>query len=384
MTDWLTATEVMDRLGLKPQTLYAYVSRGLIEAQSHGDDARKSLYRASDIGRLEFRKRRGRRRADVAEDAIAWGEPVMTSAITCVARGRLWYRGEDADVLAQTAKLEDVARLLWACGDARFPPQRWVIPEGQPLDLMFAALAHRVSRDAAMRGRAAVDLYIEAASILDLMVDVVAGGPGYGAIHQRLARAWNCRRKGADLIRKALVVLADHELNASTFAARVTASTGASLAAAVLAGLAALSGPLHGGMTARVGALIDRLGEKGAAAAIEDMLAKGMAIPGFGHPLYPDGDPRARTLLADLDLPKPFADAAAAMEAATGAKPTIDFALAALAVGLQLPPNAPFLIFAIARTTGWIAHAIEQHQTGRLIRPRARYIGPSPGRREPE
>jgi citrate synthase len=111
MRDWLTAQEAMARLRLKPQTLYAYVSRGLIEARGDGEDSRRSLYRAEDVARLEHRKARGRRPAAIAEDAIAYGEPVLSSSITTIERGGLWYRGRDAAGLAESAKLEDVARL---------------------------------------------------------------------------------------------------------------------------------------------------------------------------------------------------------------------------------------------------------------------------------
>src|ERR1700744_5312764 len=100
MSDWLSAGEVMMRLRLKPQTLYAYVSRGLIEAKADDEDSRRSLYRAADVERLTRAQSRGRRRAAIAEDAIAWGEPVLASAITTIAQGKLWYRGEDAEELA--------------------------------------------------------------------------------------------------------------------------------------------------------------------------------------------------------------------------------------------------------------------------------------------
>ena len=103
MQDWLTAQEAMTRLGLKPQTLYAYVSRGLIEARGDEDDSRRSLYRAEDIARLEYRKARGRRPAAIAEDAIAYGEPVLSSSITTIERGGLWYRGQDAARLSEAA-----------------------------------------------------------------------------------------------------------------------------------------------------------------------------------------------------------------------------------------------------------------------------------------
>ena len=379
MTSWLTAETVMARLQLKPQTLYAYVSRGRIEARPDESDARRSLYRASDVAKLERRKARGRRQAAVAEDAIAWGEPVLASSITTIARGKLWYRGQDAEALAGTARLEDVARLLWACGKERFPAQDNRIAPGRAHDRMFQALAWRAATSPAMRGRRPEALYFEAAALLDLLVDAVAGGPGQGPIHDRLARAWGCNAAGADLIRCALVLLADHELNASTFAARVTASTGASLAACALAGLAALSGPLHGGMSHRVQVLVDETRRLRPDAAVAARLAMGANLPGFGHPLYPEGDPRARRLLGAMQPHPDLAALETAVRLATGEKANIDFALTALTDLLHLPADAAFQIFAVARCTGWIAHAIEQSRTGALIRPRARYVGPAPG-----
>ncbi len=378
MSDWLTASEAMARLKLKPQTLYAYVSRGLIETRQEGGDSRRKLYRAQDVARLEQRKMRGRRRAAIAEDAIAWGEPVLTSSITTIAGGRLWYRGQDAAQLAETARLEDVARLLWDCGAQRFPTLTQPVPAGAPLTRMFTAIATRAASDTAMAGRTKKALYLEAAAVLDTLVDAVAGGPGEGPIHQRLARAWGCA-DGADLIRRALVLLADHELNASTFAVRVTASTGASLAACVMAGLSALSGPLHGGMARRVLGLMREAQASGIAATVSDRLAAGASIPGFGHPLYPDGDPRGRALLAGFDIPAAYAEARTVVVSMTGAEPNVDFALTALAAHFGLGDDAPFQIFAAARATGWLAHALEQNEAGRLIRPRARYSGPAPG-----
>jgi citrate synthase len=195
------------------------------------------------------------------------------------------------------------------------------------------------------------------------------------ALHERLASAWQ-RPQAADAIRRALVLLADHELNASTFAARVTVSTGASLAAALLAGLAALTGPLHGGASVGAAALARLSAEIGAEQAVRAYLAEGRPLPSFGHRLYPDGDCRAAPLMARFDLPQPFADLREAAERLVGEKPNIDFALAAMMAAYDLPWDAPMVVFALARSVGWIAHALEQLATGTLIRPRAQYVGP--------
>ncbi|PVM89702.1 citrate synthase [Caulobacter radicis] len=373
--DWLDADQAMARLGVRPQTLYAYVSRGRIEAHAHPEDPRRSLYRASDVAALAGRKARGRKAADVAAAAIAWGEPVLASAITTVRAGRLWYRGHDAVELARTESFEAVGRLLR--DDAAEAAVAAHAPSPAPTirARLFADLAARAGEDRPARGRAPLMLAQEAAGLLDLVADAVAGRAGEGLIHQRLAAAWGLDAAGGDLVRRALVLLADHELNASTFAARVAASTGASLSASALAGLSALSGPLHGGMAARVEALAREAKREGAERAVAVRLDQGAPLPGFGHPLYPDGDPRAAALLAAFDPAPDMAALHAAVVAATGQAANIDFALVALARTLKLPDDAPFALFAAGRTAGWLAHALEQARTGRLIRPRARYVG---------
>ncbi|VTY39069.1 Citrate synthase 2 [Xylophilus ampelinus] len=209
------------------------------------------------------------------------------------------------------------------------------------------------------------------------LADAMAGPATGEHLHQRLAAAWG-RPRSADLLRRALVLLADHELNASTFAARVTASTGASLAACLLSGLATLSGPLHGGAAAAVRALVQASAREGADAALREWLALGRPPAAFGHPLYPKGDVRGQALLAQFELPPAFAELRQAGEHLLGEPPNIDFALAAMADSRRLPPEAPFVLFALGRAVGWIAHALEQRATGTLIRPRARYVGPAP------
>ena len=381
MADWLDADQVLERLGIRPQTLYAYVSRGRIEAATHPHDPRRSLYRASDVAALAQKKARGRRAADVAAEAIAWGEPVLPSAITTVAGGRLWYRGRDAVELAeQGLTLENIGRLLRGGHGAALKSSRR--PEPPVADSararLFLTLAARAGREPPARGRAPLALAMEAADLLEAVVDAATGQAGEGAAHVRFAAAWGLDAAGADLVRRTLVLLADHELNASTFAARVAASTGASLSAACLAGLSALSGPLHGGMAARVEAFVEEAERRDASHAVSARLARGASMPGFDHPLYPDGDPRAAALLAAFEAPPLLADLRTVTETVTGLAPNIDFALVTLARTLKLPPDAPFILFATARSAGWAAHAIEQLQTGRLIRPRARYVGVAP------
>jgi citrate synthase len=378
MTEWIDAAEAGRRLGVKPQTLYAYVSRGRIRAEADATDPRRGLYAASDIALLATRRARGRKASQVAADAIAWGEPVLQSSITTVRDGRLYYRGEDAAALAETETFEGVARRLRGAQgpalESRLRPPPATGPDMR--QRLFAALALRAAQDEPARGQTAQALAAQGATLLDLVVDAICEKVEGGAIHLRLGRTWGLGARGADLIRRALVLLADHELNASTFAARTAASTGASLSASALAGLCALSGPGHGGAHMAVSDLAaeaERLGPKEAVAA---RLAFWTSTPGFGHPLYPEGDPRARALLGAFNPPAVYAELRAAVADATGARDNVDFALAALARDLALPGDAPFILFAVARCAGWVAHAMEQVETGSLIRPRARYVGP--------
>ncbi|WP_328286383.1 citrate synthase [Phreatobacter sp. AB_2022a] len=223
-------------------------------------------------------------------------------------------------------------------------------------------------------------LWPEAATLLRLVAAGVAGTtPGPEPIHQQMARAWKVPADKADILRAAMVLLADHESNASAFTVRVIASTGASLAACLLGGLGALSGPLHGGTTSLVEILFDEVARAGDAnAVIEERLRRGDRLPGFGHQLYPGGDPRADALMALLPA-DPVRDALlSAMSAIGERQPNIDFALVAACRLLHLPPGSALGLFAVGRTVGWIAHALEQQQTGSLIRPRTRYVGAEP------
>jgi citrate synthase len=374
---WLTAGEALAALGVRQQTLYANVSRGRIQAKPDPKDPRRSLYDSSDVKRLAGRHGGRRSAAAVAAETIGWGEPVLSSSVSTVAVGRLFYRGRDAVEFAESATLEEVAGLLWEVEKVRFDARKAGADPASPLRTALTVLSQRAAFDPPSRGRARTVLAEEAADLVGAIASAMLG-PSAGTrapLHRRMAQAWRAHR-AEDVIRRALVVLADHELNASTFATRVAVSTGASLSAGLLAGLATLSGPLHGGAVASARALIAAAGRDDPTAAARAWLAQGQPLPAFGHPLYPNGDPRAAALLACF-TPRPlFIETRAAVEALTGEAPNVDFALAALADAFDLPEAAPFTLFAISRSVGWIAHAIEQATSGALIRPRARYVGP--------
>ncbi len=372
---WLTASEALSRLGSKPQSLYASVSRGRIRAKSDPADSRKSLYNAADVDRLAARSRGRRSATAVAAEAISWGDPVLPSAISTVSNGRLYYRGRDASVLSRTATLEEVAKLLWDTELASAPTGAGPSMPGPAAAL--AMLAHLAAISPPGLGRGPIVLRRDASHVFHAVADALLG-PGAGPMHLRLAPRLG-HPEAADILRRALVLLADHELNASTFAARVTVSTGASLAAGTLSGLAALNGPLHGVASSAVLALAHDIDADatGAESGLRDWLGEGRVVPGFGHRLYPFGDPRAADLLGAFEVPAGYRALLDAADAVIGDYPNVDFALAALAAAFALPPEAPLTIFTLARMAGWLAHMLEQIQSGAIIRPRARYIGVS-------
>jgi citrate synthase len=384
VTVYLSASEAAARLGVSRQTLYAYVSRGLLRAHE-AEDPRARRYDAEAVERLAGERRRGRRPKEVAKAALHWGTPVLESAITLIRDGRLWYRGVDALALARTAEVEDVAALLWAMPrEAAFGPVAPVVEAmtgpGAPEDVLtrFAVLA----REDETAGWVTDPGRLAAGSgglVRLLLASVIGRRVDESPIHLQCARAWWLDEAGATLVRQALILSADHELNASGFTVRCIASTGASLRAAVIGGLAALSGPAHGGMTARVEGLWDRLEKRDMTGSLRRHLASGEDLPGFGHPLYPEGDPRAAALLAPVLASSP--EAAAFVEAAerlTGRRPSLDLALVAVRRHLGLPPGSAFKLFALGRSLGWIAQALEQRASKQLIRPRAVYTGPEP------
>lgn len=391
MSSYLSAVETAALLGVSRQTLYSYVSRGVLRALP-GETPRESRYLKSEVERVALTRRRGRKPKDAARTALDWGLPVLESSITLIQDQRLYYRGQDAVALAATLLLEDVAALLWQM------PKEVAFGAVHPPDPLRQAaldtLAPERYEESLLRGFALVSDDTGTAAwqraperlaegcgalVRQLAACMLDAKPHGAPIHLQCARQWKLDAEGADLVRMALVLCADHELNASSFTARCVASTGASLRAAVVAGLAALTGNRHGATTARVEALWDELGETRPAAKLRERLARGEDLPGFGHHLYPDDDPRASALLARI-LPQHESWQALIDEAATlaGAPPSVDFALVAVRRHLNLPAGAAFGLFALGRAVGWIAHALEQRAMNDLIRPRAAYVGPAP------
>lgn len=388
---FIDAETAAETLGVSRATLYAYVSRGLIRTAPGEDDPRRRLYSAHDIEGLRKRKSVGRKPGAVAAQTLDWGLPVLESGLTLIENGRLIYRGEDATKLARQATLEDTARLLWGCGttdpfanlDA---PTVWdddllKRAAALPLTERCQMLLPFISEGQATAWRRRPDrLWSGAVQLVRaIAAAATASVPSARPIHQHLAEVWQIKADGADLIRRALVLQADHELNASAFTVRVVASTGASLGACLNAGLSALSGPLHGGTTSLIEVLFDEIEADGdIAEIIERRLRRGDGVPGFDHRLYPSGDPRAAALLPLLPKDADRDTLIAHMAETTGGHPNTDLALVALRRALDLPRGSALALFAIGRSVGWIAHALEQHGDDKLIRPRARYVGVPP------
>ena len=371
MTEWMDRKEALAVLGIRPQTLYAYVSRGRIAMMPDPADPRRSLYLAEDIGALATRRTRGRDVTRIAASTISWGEPSIATTISTIRRGQLIYRGHDAVKWGGTATLEETAALLWQSEN----PIVFPCPAGTATE-PYKALAALVPSSAPMLGRSADRLREDAANVIGHIAASLGANASSQPIHARLARAWGLDATQADRIRQALVLLADHELNASTFATRVAASTGASIAASLLAGLSTLSGPRHGGAGAALIALIEEAERIGPEPAVAGWLTRGQPLAAFGHPLYPQGDVRAIRLLDGLAVDPLAIRLRDAVFEAAGALPNIDFALAAITRAYGLPKSAPLALFMMGRSIGWAAHAMEQLLTGELIRPRGRYEGP--------
>ncbi|MDH4191401.1 MAG: citrate synthase family protein [Betaproteobacteria bacterium] len=408
--EYITAQEAARLLRVKAQTLYTYVSRGLIRSVGQLDDKRRLYHREDVIGaRARSALRRGQGAA--AEGAMRWGgQPVIDTAITELTPEGPRYRGRLALELAREGhSFEAVAELLWT-GVLQHEPLRWrsgAAPRdfvqtlngvaraaGRPPILRMFALA------AGMRGagetvRSEIGRGATLSTARDLIL-LLAGCLGYLArrpglrvargevrVAELASRALLARpsAQSIDAIDCALVLCADHELSSSTFAARVAASTGAELRACVLAALAAHSGSTLGGGCDRAEDLLRDARTRGDVRQQLSVVERaGQRVPGFNLPLYPNGDPRARELVR---LARSFAPGnpraqliytfIEEAEQRLGLRPSIEVGLVALAAALNLPERSASALWALGRSAGWIAHVIEQRLAGFVLRPRARY-----------
>lgn len=396
---FMSAREAADALDIRLPTLYAYVSRGLVRSESDSG-SRTRRYLRGDVEALLARKAQRRDPSQAVEGALDWGAPILETALTSIADGRLCYRGKDAVDLATAWPFERVTTWLWLGDDAAPWPRPLSCPYTGRIAALHAQLAHLdpvvaaqvLLPVAAVDDPGAYDLRPAAVCrtggrILALLAAIATRRSIDGPMSEHLAAAWAPDRAAAALLLDvALVLGADHELNTSAFTARCVASTTAHPYDVVTAALSALRGARHGGHCERVEALWREAGTPAhARTCLAARLRRGESVPGFAQPLYPSGDPRGRALLDLVYHHLPGSGAIAMARALEEAgrelfdgRPTIDFGLVALAQALALPPGAPLTLFALGRTAGWIGHALEQYQRDRLIRPRARYTGPQP------
>ncbi len=395
---YLSAREAAEELGVSLPTLYAYVSRGMVRSEAVGGSRRSRRYHGEDVRRLRERKERRRDPERALKGALRWGAPMLESGITLVADGSIYYRGWDALELSRSRSIEEVAALIWT-GDLPGDVAGIFGPDvtREPFMPEMESTLRRITLEslqsllplAAAEDSAAYDLRPGAvaktgARILRLMVGSIVGAAGVESIAETLQRGWVPDDPWARrLLDAALIICADHELPVSTFVVRCVASSGATPYAAVTAGLSAMQGVKHGGQIELVEKLLQEVeGSGDARGVLGGRLRRGESIPGFGHQLYPEGDPRGAELIRLSEAARPESNAvqvsAASSEVALeilGECPTLDFGLVTLARALELPPGGALALFALGRTVGWIGHAIEQYAANTLIRPRALYVG---------
>ncbi|HYQ29639.1 MAG TPA: citrate/2-methylcitrate synthase [Polyangiaceae bacterium] len=397
---WLSARQASERLGIKLATLYAYASRGLISSVP-GAGQRARSYAADDVERLRARHSARSGHGPVAAGALRFGEPVLETSVSDVGPDGPRYRGQLATELCRSGvSFERVAELLWtgslpdtvgtgarlSCDSSKL----WSLFAGRAslpkMALMLGALALADSDRHAASDAAE---FARARALFHWLAYAAAARPPRRQAAQRVAgtllAAFRVPQNPNVLgnVDRALVLCAEHELNASAFAARVAASAGCDLYACLGAAVHTLSGSGHGGMCDRVEALIANIGSPARAArTVQEWLARGERVPGFGHPLYAAGDPRGALLVelaeahgAQSEPAKTAFALLRAMKRGGHPPPTLDAGLVTLCHCLALPVGSAASIFAVGRSAGWVAHALEQRAAGYLLRPRARYVG---------
>ncbi|WP_327172639.1 citrate synthase [Streptomyces sp. NBC_01336] len=399
----LTTRETAERLGVKPETVYAYVSRGQLTS-NRAPGGRGSTFDAAEVDALA--RRTGRREPTAAAGALSF-----PTGITLIGSDQYFFRGVDATELARRHTYEEVAEWLWT-GELR-PGMRFTAPAETLAAARRAVGALPAHCGATDRLRVAVvaaaaadplrfDLSREAVlggarsliPTLAAALPTLAGEASEAAARPGLARQLWPKLTGrpADeaslaVLDTALGLLIDHDLAASTLAARVAASARAHPYAVVSAGLGVLEGPLHGAASGLAHRMLTEVLERGGAApVVADHLRSGRRVPGLGHRLYAGEDPRARTLFALLaEVPRAAPALAAARDVvATTTRHTplhanVDLALAVLSVSSGMAVEAGETVFAISRTAGWIAHALEEYGERPLrMRPSGQYTGPRP------
>nr|WP_092887145.1 citrate synthase [Actinopolymorpha cephalotaxi] len=395
----MTTAQAADLLGVKAETVYAYVSRGVL-TRHPGADRRSSRFDRIEVERLARRNRRGGRAGAL--------EVVVDTGLTLLdPEGALYYRGRDAIALARTESFEAVAGLLWesayagpwqasaAAVEVGRRAQEALPASTRPVDRMRVVVAALAAADPMRDDRRPAAVVASARALVAGIVDSLPErSPVTGSsVAERLWSRLADRAPGPGEIRAlnaALVLLADHELAASTLAARVAASVWADPYLVVLTGLSAGGGILHGASASGLESLLRTTPDPAAVPrVVGDRLRGGEHLPGFGHKVYTGRDPRADALLelvreADGDSAQAGVDAVVAELVRVvgrhgGPAPNVDLALAALAVKFGLTEGSGEMVFLFGRIAGLVAHALEEYPHRVRFRPRALYTGPPPG-----
>ncbi|MEV0847132.1 citrate synthase [Streptomyces sp. NPDC049954] len=426
----LTTRETAARLGVKPATVYAYVSRGQL-TRLRGPGGRGSTFDPVEVDALAARSRREAATPEGALGRLRTGITLLTEDACC-------YRGVDSRALAGRYGYEEVADWLWT-GELRpglrFPAPPRLLAEARrsvealsahagPTDRLRAAVVAAGAADPLRFHLSPSDVTGTARELLATLVDVLPLR-GRERPDPQDERGGEARKRGSDsrpaaeaattgtapaplaerlwtrltdrepdpagvrALDTALVLLLDHDLAASTLAARVAASARAHPYAVVSAGLGALDSPLHGAASGLAHRMLREVLDRGEAApVVAGHLRAGQQVPGLGHRLYRVGDPRAQALFTAL-APLPYAhaalEAARAVSRTAATEANVDLALAVLSVATGMPADAGETVFAVARTGGWIAHALEEYAEAPLrLRPRGTYTGPEAGQPVPE
>jgi len=417
----LTAAEACKFLGVRAQTVYAYVSRGWLTPLPN-PRGRGSLYPRAELENLLARSRARAGHGATAASALRWGEPVLESSITAIGTDNLYYRGRAvADLLERKTTFEQVAELLWS-GDLPAHPPVW------PTANFVASIPACATSDSGCElsrqlfAMASASACADLDGSIELTDKTVQRARGFlqqaagifkprltkdpaairnestvdhptGSIASKISMQLGHGPESEQAVDSALIACADHELNTSTFAARVAASTGADFYGCLLAALGAFSGQRHGLSPVSVyDFVVSCQNPRGATQMLKRLLAQHEELPGFGHHLYPDGDVRARFLLKaaravatseaakiHLQVIEALIDAA---DDAGAPPPNLDLGLAAIALALDASSTTGAALFAVGRIAGWTAHILEQRQQNFMLRPRARYIGRGTQRRE--
>lgn len=404
----LSTKETAELLGVKPETVYAYVSRGQLGSRRE-PGGRGSTFDPKEVEALARRNRR-----EGGGGSTGSGELSVRTRITLIDKDRYYFRGVDATDLAARYSFEEIAEWLWT-GELR-PGVTFTAPEASvaaarrsvdalpehsgPTDRLRVATIAAAAADplrfdlseSAVLGTGRTLIPTLVAALPTVRLDYRDEGP---LAHRLWARLSGRTPDDASLrvLDTALGLLVDHDLAASTLAVRVAASARAHAYAAVSAGLGVLEGPLHGaasGLAHRL--LLDVLDQGTAAPVVADELRAGRRVPGLGHRLYPGEDPRARALFALLeDVPGAAPALAAARDVVTTTArhaplhANVDLALAVLTASSGMPASAGETIFAVARTAGWIAHTLEEYAERPLrMRPSGHYVGERPPRPLPQ